>query len=77
LAAACAAPPATAPAATTTAVVFDGARIVTGEDRPPIERGMLVVDRGRIVAVAEAGQLAVPSCRRSSMPTPTSATCAT
>jgi len=61
LMAGCSAPPASAPPATTTAVVFDGARIVTGEDRPPIERGTLVIDGGRIVAVGATEAVPAPA----------------
>lgn len=59
LTACCSAPP-SAPPATTTAVVFDGARVITGEDRPPIERGTLVIDGGRVVAVGAAGAVTAP-----------------
>jgi imidazolonepropionase-like amidohydrolase len=44
-----------------TTTVFDGARLILGDGRPPIERGTLVVQNGRIVAVGEAVNVSAPS----------------
>src|SRR5436305_416170 len=41
------------------AVVFRGARILTAAG-PPIEKGVLVVQGGKIVAVGPEGKVAVP-----------------
>jgi imidazolonepropionase-like amidohydrolase len=42
------------------AVLFEGARVITGDGSAPIEDGAFVVVDGRFVAVGEAGQLAIP-----------------
>jgi imidazolonepropionase-like amidohydrolase len=47
-------------AAQPTVTVFDGARLIFGDDRPPIDRGVLVVQTGRIIAAGERGRVAVP-----------------
>jgi len=45
----------------TSAVVFEGGRIVTGGDGPPIEDGAFVVEGGRFTQVGPRSALAVPS----------------
>ncbi len=42
-------------------VVFEGARLITGEGSAPIEDAAFLVARGRIAAVGRQGALAVPS----------------
>ncbi len=42
-------------------VVFDGARVITGQDGAPIDRATLVVEGGRFVAVGEQGRIAAPT----------------
>lgn len=46
--------------ATSTAVVYDGARLIVGDGSAPIEDGVLVVDGGIFVAVGASGVVAVP-----------------
>src|SRR5438477_502857 len=45
-------------------VAYEGARIIHGDGRPPIERGVLVVDGGRIRAVGPTGSVTVPAGAR-------------
>lgn len=52
------APPSTS-AATSTATVFEGARVIVGDARPPIERATFVVDGGRITQIGSAEQVRV------------------
>jgi imidazolonepropionase-like amidohydrolase len=40
--------------------VFDGARLITGDGTPAIERATLVVDGGKFVAVGAQGQVTIP-----------------
>jgi len=47
-------------AQTSRPVLFEGARIITGERRPPIEDAAFVVDAGRIRAVGMRGKLTSP-----------------
>jgi imidazolonepropionase-like amidohydrolase len=55
------APPASTPAQTAEPVVaFTGARLILGDDRPSIEDGILLVERGRITGVGAAGATAIP-----------------
>ncbi len=42
-------------------VLYTGARIITGQDRPPIEQGALLVDGGRLVRVGRAGDIKAPT----------------
>jgi imidazolonepropionase-like amidohydrolase len=48
-------------APTSRVVVYDGARLVTGDRRPPIERASLVVENGRISAVGKQGDVKAPA----------------
>lgn len=40
--------------------VFEGARVITGDERPPIENAAIVVDAARIVQVGPAAEIRVP-----------------
>ena len=42
------------------ALLFEGARLITGDGRPPIEPSAFIVENGRITAVAEKGGLQAP-----------------
>lgn len=57
------APPSTL-ASTSTATVFEGARVIVGDARPPIERATFVVDGGRITQIGSAEQVRVPDGAR-------------
>ena len=59
-AAACGSPPAHDARPAARPVVFDGARLITGDGTPAIERATLVVDSGRVVAVGAQGQVTIP-----------------
>jgi imidazolonepropionase-like amidohydrolase len=41
--------------------VFEGARIITGDERPPVENAILVVNGARITQVGRAGDVRVPA----------------
>jgi imidazolonepropionase-like amidohydrolase len=43
-----------------TAVAFEGARVIVGDDGAPIENAVLVVDGARFVAVGKAGEVTIP-----------------
>ena len=43
------------------AMVFEGARLIVGDGRAPIERGAFVVQKGRVTAAGERGSVSVPS----------------
>lgn len=43
------------------AAVYEGARLIIGDGRPPIENGAIVVQGGRITAVGAEGAVAVPA----------------
>src|SRR5688572_24594108 len=45
----------------TAPLLFEGARLLTGERRPPIEDAAVVVDDGRITAVGPRGTIKVPA----------------
>ena len=47
------------PAAATT--IYEGARLILGDARPPIESGALVVTNGRITAVGRRGDVSAPA----------------
>ncbi|HZF31147.1 MAG TPA: amidohydrolase family protein [Gammaproteobacteria bacterium] len=46
--------------AQSTAVAFEGARVIVGDESAPIENAVLVVDGARFVAVGKAGEVAIP-----------------
>ena len=53
--------PATPPAATSSnAVLFEGARLIVGDERPPIENAAFVVENGTLTQVGRAGEVQVP-----------------
>lgn len=58
-----AAPPSAA-APALTATVFEGARVISGDARPPIERATFVVDGGRISQIGSADQVRAPQGAR-------------
>jgi imidazolonepropionase-like amidohydrolase len=43
------------------ATIFEGARVITGDGSPPIERAAFVVQDGRIVAVGPQGEVSPPT----------------
>jgi imidazolonepropionase-like amidohydrolase len=47
-------------APTSTATVFEGARLIVGDGSAPIENGVLVIDGTTIVAAGDAGEVNVP-----------------
>ena len=58
--AACSPPAPDAPQTATSAVVFEGARLVVGDGSDPIENATLVVDGTRFVQVGSTGEVEVP-----------------
>jgi imidazolonepropionase-like amidohydrolase len=48
------------PAPQSTATVYEGARLIVGDESAPIENSVIVVDGGRITAVGASGQVTVP-----------------
>lgn len=42
-------------------LVLDGARLIIGDQSPPIERGTLVIEDGRLTAVGASGRVTVPA----------------
>jgi imidazolonepropionase-like amidohydrolase len=60
---ACSSPP-VAEAPATTATVFQGARLIVGEDQPPIENATFVIDGGRFTQVGRSGEVQVPEGAR-------------
>ncbi len=60
LSTACAGEPAREPAPSSTAVVYDGARVIVGDQSDPIETARLIVDRGVIAAVGPRGEVPLP-----------------
>lgn len=52
--------PAAPPASQSDAVLFEGARIITGNGAEPIENGAFVVSGGKFVTVGAAGQVSAP-----------------
>jgi imidazolonepropionase-like amidohydrolase len=57
---ACAAPEAPQGAQASSATVFVGARLITGDDRPAVENAVFVVENGRFTAVGASGQVTEP-----------------
>ncbi len=57
---ACSSPAPEQAATPVTAVVFEGARLITGVDEPPIESAVFVIDGGRFVQVGGAGEVTLP-----------------
>ena len=59
--AACAAPPASQPpAAARSATLFEGARLITGDEAPPIEDSAFVVQDGKFTSVGRRGEVQAP-----------------
>ncbi len=48
-------------AGTGRAVLYEGARLVFGDDRPPLENGAFVVQNGRFTAVGQKGAVTAPT----------------
>jgi N-acyl-D-aspartate/D-glutamate deacylase len=58
--AACDAPPANQPpAATASATLFEGARLITGDEAPPVEDSAFVVREGKFTSVGRRGEVKV------------------
>jgi imidazolonepropionase-like amidohydrolase len=53
--------PAPSKASSTHAVVFEGTRVIVGDERPPIENASLVVENGTLTQVGRAGEVTVPA----------------
>ena len=59
--AACAAPPASQPpTAAGSATLFEGARLITGDEAPPIEDSAFVVQDGKFTSVGRRGEVQAP-----------------
>ena len=59
--AACAAPPASQPtAAARSATLFEGARLITGDEASPIEDSAFVVQDGKFTSVGRRGEVHAP-----------------
>src|SRR4030095_853570 len=57
---ACTAPPESQPpAATASATLFEGARLITGDEAPPIEDAAFVVREGKFTSVGRRGEVQV------------------
>jgi len=56
--------PAQQPAASSGMVVFEGARVITGENEPPIDHAVVIVEDGVFVEVGAAGEVRRPSSAR-------------
>lgn len=61
LSAACVPPPDAAPPADTGVVLFDGARVITGEDRPPLENAAFLVEGSRVTWVGPSAEATAPA----------------
>jgi len=48
------------PAPETDAVVYEGARLIVGDESAPIENAAIVVENGRFTAAGPSGQVTVP-----------------
>lgn len=59
-AAACSSAPEEPPQATDV-MAFEGARIITGEEQPAIDNGIILVQRDRILQVGRAGEVEIPA----------------
>jgi imidazolonepropionase-like amidohydrolase len=57
-------PPASGATSTSTATVYEGARVIRGDTRPPIERATFIVDGGRISQIGGANQVRAPEGAR-------------
>jgi imidazolonepropionase-like amidohydrolase len=44
-----------------TVTLFEGARLIVGDGRPPIERGAFIVQKGRVTAAGAQGSVTAPS----------------
>ena len=53
--------PQEAPVETSDAVLFEGARLIVGDDSGPIENSAFIVENGRFAAVGSAGELELPA----------------
>ena len=53
-----------APAQSAAATLFEGARLITGDGRPPIEHAAFVVQDGRFTQIGATGQLPAPAGAR-------------
>lgn len=51
-------PPAPAPAST--ARLYEGFRLIPGDDSPPVDNAAFLVDDGVIMAIGQAGELGLP-----------------
>ena len=49
------------PAETSDAVLFEGARLIVGDEDEPIENSAFIVENGRFTAVGSAGELELPA----------------
>jgi imidazolonepropionase-like amidohydrolase len=58
--AACGAPPASQPLPAGSATVFEGARLIPGDEAPPIEDSAFVVQDGRFASVGRRGEVKAP-----------------
>jgi imidazolonepropionase-like amidohydrolase len=56
--------PASAQAPATAATAFEGARLIVGDERAPIENATLIIDGARIVAAGAAADVTVPAGAR-------------
>ena len=53
--------PAPAPAAATNVTMYEGARLITGGDDPPIEDSAFIVDNNKFTSVGKKGELQAPA----------------
>jgi imidazolonepropionase-like amidohydrolase len=57
---ACSSPPTVQAPVASSATVFEGARLITGDGSAPVENAVFIVDGGRFTQVGRAGQIQVP-----------------
>ena len=50
----------------TGAVLFEGARLIAGDGRPPVESSAFLVENGRFTRVGRKGEIQLPAGRRAS-----------